>query len=202
MWHPTCMQFLNRAAVSWFSVMATKFFPAVTLLTCSRAIPANANVIKGIKIPHKINTTWISAQLNEITSLSSETMVCPSEILQGNQSCSGQQEQSRFTGRPQLSVPAWQSHQPQQAGGMQDCDTPALWLWLCCNFDLRNTYQKAMAKSHCGICMGHPFSCSWLFHSLPFPTTCDVLPKLCSSSLWKFFFFAFFPFCTVLQINF
>lgn len=86
------MQFLNRAAVSWFSVMATKLFLAVSLLTCSRAIPANASVIKGITIPNEINTTWIGAQLNEIT-LSLETMVCPSEILQSNQSCSGQQEQ-------------------------------------------------------------------------------------------------------------
>lgn len=86
------MQFLNRAAVSWFSVVATKLFPAVSLLTCSRAIPANASVIKKIKIPNEINTTWISAQLNKIIS-SSETMVCASEILQGNQSCSGQQEQ-------------------------------------------------------------------------------------------------------------
>lgn len=91
MWRPICTQFMNRAEVSWFSVMAPKLFPAVSLLTRCRAVPANANVKKGRKILNKINTIWISAQLTEITS-SLETMVCPSAILQGNQPCSGQQE--------------------------------------------------------------------------------------------------------------
>lgn len=42
-------------------------------------------------------------------------MVCPSEILQSSQSCSGQQEQIYWEA-PAL-CPAWHSHQPQQAGG-------------------------------------------------------------------------------------
>lgn len=91
MWCPICTQFVNRAEVSWFSVMAPELFPAGSLLTRCRAIPANANVKKGRKIPKQINTTWISTQLTEITS-SSETMVCLSEILQGDEPCSGRQE--------------------------------------------------------------------------------------------------------------
>lgn len=65
--------------------------------------------------------------------------------------------------------------------GLPSCTVALAMLQLCFGKHLK----KAMAKSHCGICMGHPSSCSWLFHSLPFPATCDMLPKLCSSSLWK-----------------
>lgn len=118
MWRPICTQFTNRAEVSWFSVMSPKLFPAVSLLTRCRAIPANANVKKGRKIPNEINTTWISAQLTEITS-TSETMVYPSEILQGNQSCTGQQEWVYWGAFSPASppAPARRGCRPEQAGG-------------------------------------------------------------------------------------
>lgn len=56
----------EQSEVSWFPLMAPKLFPDVSLLTCCRALPANATVKKGRKIPSKITTIWISAQLTEI----------------------------------------------------------------------------------------------------------------------------------------
>lgn len=44
MWRPVCTQLMNRAEVSWFPAMAPKLFPAVSLLTSCRALPANAHV--------------------------------------------------------------------------------------------------------------------------------------------------------------
>lgn len=152
-------------------MMATKLFPAMSLLTCSRAIPANTSVIKGIQIPDEINTTWISAQLSKITSLSSETMVCPSEILQSNQSCSGQQGQIYW--EASVLFPCLAEPPASASWGMQGCYTPALQLWLCCSFGLGNTYQKVMAKSYCGIFgngwHGPSFFLQLAFSFPPFP---------------------------------
>lgn len=141
--------------------MATKLFLAVSLLTCSRAIPANASVIKGVKVPNQINTTWISAQLNKITLLSSETMVCPSEILHSSQSCSGQHEQIYW--EPSALCPCLA--EPPASASWGDAELShsctvalaVLQLWF------RKHLPKAMARSHCGIGMGHPFSCSCFF---------------------------------------
>lgn len=166
----------------------------MSLLTCSRAIPANDSVIKGIQIPDEINTTWISAQLSKITSLSSGTMVCPSEILQSNQSCSGQQGQIYWEASvvfPFLAEPL-ASASWGDAGLLYSCTVALAMLQLW--------FGKHLPKGHGKVILWHFWEwMAWAILFLvvgffilslsPLPVTCC---QSCAVAVCEDFFFCLF----------
>lgn len=113
MWHPICRQFMNRAEVSRFSVMAPELFSSWVPSQPLQSRTSKCRCSKGKKNPVRNKYHMDQCKATEITS-SSETMVCPSEILRVGQSCCG------FTGRP-LALPL-----PGGVTGLSHSGTAAL----------------------------------------------------------------------------